>query len=397
MTTLFDPIEEVITAFKNGELVVITDDENRENEGDLVCASEFIDADKINFMTKYARGLICVSLIPERTEALQLGRAPSSDLHKTAFTESVDAIEGVTTGISAFDRAKTIQMLIDPKATRQDFNVPGHMFPLTARPGGVLQRAGHTEAGIDLARMAGVYPSATICEIMNEDGTMARLDDLNAFRKAHNLKWASVAEIIAWRRKNEKLVHEVVTSRLPTPYGEFKIHLYHNDLDQKEHIALTYGDIEADVPTLVRVHSECFTGDVFHSLRCDCGAQLSTAMQMIAKEGKGVIVYLRQEGRGIGLANKLKAYNLQDQGADTVDANIKLGFAPDLREYGIGAQILLDLNANKVKLITNNPCKIVGITGYGIDILERVPLAIPANPESEHYLNVKKERMGHIL
>ncbi len=398
MKPKFDSIEKVIRAFRKGEMIIVTDDENRENEGDLVIAAAKVTPQAINFMAKFGRGLICAPITEERARQLELDiMAPSKDPFHTAFTVSVDVKEGTTTGISAFDRAKTVEALIDPVMSKADFTVPGHVFPLIARPGGVLQRAGHTEVTIDLAKLAGLYPAGVICEIMNEDGTMARLPQLDKFRKKHRLLWCSISEIIAYRRKHERLIFREQSVNLPTRHGMFKLHLYRSALDNMEHIALVYGNVEGKKDVLVRVHSECLTGDVFHSQRCDCGEQLETAMQMIAEEGAGVIVYMRQEGRGIGLANKIHAYRLQEEGCDTVEANVKLGFPPDLREYGLGAQILLDLGVKSVILLTNNPQKIVGIKGYGITIKARTPLIIKAHKHNEKYLRTKKKKMGHLI
>ncbi len=396
---MLNTTEEILQDIREGRMVIMTDDETRENEGDIVFAASKTTPEMVNFMMKFARGLICVPMTADRIQALGLDQMNPSpeDPMKTAFTVSVDARAGITTGISAYDRNRTIELLADPKTRREDLVIPGHIFPLKAKKGGVLRRAGHTEAAVDLMQMAGLPPAAVICEIVNDDGKMARLADLLTFAKTHGLKIGTIRDLIAYRTKTDRLVKKISEATLPTKYGTWTIRIYEAVLDGLQHVALVQGAI-GDKPALVRVHSECFTGDVLSSLRCDCQDQLHAAMGMIQKEGAGVILYMRQEGRGIGLANKIKAYELQDKhGLDTAQANEALGFKPDLRDYGIGAQILHDLGLSKLRLMTNNPRKIVGLEGYGLQVVERIPIVMPSNPISAKYMQTKKDKFGHIL
>ncbi|MBD3307005.1 bifunctional 3,4-dihydroxy-2-butanone-4-phosphate synthase/GTP cyclohydrolase II [candidate division KSB3 bacterium] len=394
-------VEEGIAEIQQGKMIIIVDDEDRENEGDLACAAEKVTPEIINFMAKHGRGLICLPLLPERLQELDIPMMVPEDANtssfQTAFTISIDAKRDVTTGISAEDRAKTILIAVDPNARPTDLVRPGHIFPLRAKQGGVLRRAGQTEAAVDLARLAGLYPGGVICEIMNEDGTMARLPQLLKFREEFGIKIISVADLIKFRLKTESFVKRVATVQLPTQYGDFTLIGYENAIDTLDHVAIITGDLHAQKSVLVRVHSECLTGDVFGSQLCDCGAQLHRAMELIQHEGAGVIIYLRQEGRGIGLSNKLRAYELQAQGRDTVEANEELGFKPDLRDYGIGAQILADLGLKNIRLLTNNPTKIIGLEGYGLHVVERVPIEIPPSQKNLRYLQAKKTKMGHLL
>jgi 3,4-dihydroxy 2-butanone 4-phosphate synthase/GTP cyclohydrolase II len=391
--------EEAIKEIKAGNMIILVDDEDRENEGDLTIAAEKVTPEAINFMAKFGRGLICLALEPALVDKLELPLMARRNTSKfgTNFTVSIEAKQGVTTGISAHDRALTIQTAVADETTPADLATPGHIFPLRAKPGGVLVRAGQTEGSVDLARLAGLKGAAVICEIMNDDGSMSRMPDLRKFAAEHDMKIATIADLIAYRSLKDSLVRRVAEARMPTCYGDFTIVAYENDIDSHTHLALVKGEISEDSPVLVRVHSECLTGDVFGSMRCDCGSQLQRAMQMVNDEGAGVILYMRQEGRGIGLGNKIKAYHLQDEGRDTVEANIELGFAPDLRDYGLGAQILVDLGVKRMRLLTNNPKKIIGLEGYGLKVEERLPIEIPACDDNKCYLHTKYSKLGHLL
>ena len=397
--TEFATIEEALEDIRAGKMVVVCDDEDRENEGDLTLAAQFATPEAINFMATHGRGLVCLALTPERCDelGLDLMAAKNETPLQTAFTVAIEAREGVTTGISAADRAHTIQVAVDPETKPHDLVQPGHVFPLKAKAGGVLERTGQTEAAVDLARLAGLNPAGVICEIMNDDGTMARVPDLIPYCREHGLKMITVADLIAYRRRKDKLVERVVSTGLPTAFGEFTAVGYRSLVDDKHHVAMVKGEVDGESDVLVRVHSECLTGDVFHSLRCDCGQQLEAALAMIEREGRGVLLYLSQEGRGIGLLNKLRAYKLQEEGLDTVDANLKLGLPADLRDYGIGAQILVDLGLSSIRILTNNPKKIHGLEGYGLSVSEQVPIQSVPNPHNEDYLNAKRDKLGHIL
>lgn len=395
----FDEIPRVLDDIRQGKMVIVVDDEDRENEGDLVAAAEKATPSTVNFMAKFGRGLICVPASEDRLRQLGIEEMVSQnrETFQTAFQVSVDAARGITSGISAADRARTIRVLANPRAIAEDLKKPGHIFPLRAKAGGVLQRAGHTEAAVDLARLAGCRPVGVICEIMSDDGTMARLPELRRFAKRHGLRICSIEQLIEFRRASDRLVERVETIRMPTDYGEFNLHLYRSKIDGLHHLALVKGEVKGHKGVLVRVHSECLTGDVFGSRRCDCGPQLHAAMQRIEEAGRGVILYMRQEGRGIGLPAKLRAYRLQEQGLDTVDANLKLGFPMDLRDYGVGAQMLCDLGLKTIRLLTNNPKKVVGLQGYGLEIVEQLPIRVNPNPHNADYLKTKRERMGHLL
>ncbi|MBL7170422.1 MAG: bifunctional 3,4-dihydroxy-2-butanone-4-phosphate synthase/GTP cyclohydrolase II [Candidatus Omnitrophica bacterium] len=395
----FNSIAEIIADIKKGRLVIIVDDEARENEGDLIMAASRVTPKKINFMATFGRGLICTPLTGDRLDSLGLKAMVENNTERmdTAFTISVDAKKGVTTGISAHDRALTIKTLLNPKTTPDDLARPGHIFPIRAKEGGVLTRSGHSEASVDLARLAGLYPAGVICEIMNEDGTMARTPDLIRFSRRHGLKISTITDLISYRSRKEKLVRRLVSVKLPTNFGDFKLVVYEASVGESPHLALVKGDVRGKKNVMVRVHSECLTGDVFHSKRCDCGDQLRESLRIISDVGCGVLVYMRQEGRGIGLREKLKAYGLQEKGLDTVEANIKLGFAPDLRDYGLGAQILVDLGLSSIQLLTNNPRKIVGLSGYGLKVTKRIPIKIKPHRFNMHYLKTKEEKLGHLL
>ena len=395
----FSPIEEIIEEIKNGKMVIVCDDEDRENEGDLTMAAELVTPEDINFMATYGRGLICLPMAGEIIDRLEIPEMTRHNTSRmgTAFTASIEAKSGITTGISAADRAHTCRVAVDEATGPEDLEMPGHVFPLRARPGGVLQRAGQTEAAVDLARLAGFKPAGVICEVMKEDGTMARVPDLEKFSKEHGVKMVTVAQIIEYRLRYERHVNFAVETRLPTPFGEFRIKAYENDVDDMTHLALLMGEPEGKEDVLVRVHSACLTGDALHSLRCDCGGQLEKAMRRIADEGEGVLLYMHQEGRGIGLLNKMKAYHLQDEGLDTVEANQRLGFAPDLRDYGIGALILNDLGLSRIRFMTNNLTKVVGLQGFGLEITERIPLEVEPNGENKRYLQTKKEKLNHVF
>ena len=392
-------IEEAMEEIKKGDPIIIVDDENRENEGDLAIAAEKVTPEVINFMASQARGLICLAITGQRLDELHIPMMVNENTSRftTAFAVSIDAKNGITTGISAADRATTVKVVIDPNTKPEDIVRPGHIFPLRAREGGVLVRAGHTEAIVDLARLASLYPAGVICEVMNDDGTMARLPELEAMAEKYGFNIVSIADLITYRRRHEKLVRRIAEAKLPTKYGEFRAIAYRSDIDPGEHIALVMGDILTPQPVLARIHSECLTGDVFGSLRCDCGEQMAMALEMIAKEGRGVFLYMRQEGRGIGFHNKIRAYALQDKGLDTVEANEALGFPPDLRDYGIGAQILADLGVHELRLLTNNPKKVVGLASYDIEIVEIIPIRTKPNDYNRHYLEIKKEKLGHLL